>query len=755
MSLHKKSLKLFKKNLIEILYHNAVKSLNILYVFKKRFIKIIDIGVIFFYLWINLSTTFAQRQGNTWYFGDSAGIDFNHSTYPPYPDSLTDSKMSAGEGCATISDKDGNLLFYTNGVNIWDCSHSFMPNASGTDTLTDWDIMLSGDPSASQSGIVTPVLGNPDLYYVFTVDGWTSCGGVGICAGPKKKYDGLYYSLVNMKLNNGRGDIDTAFIHNLGFPGNKIPLIDSTAEKITAAIHANGSDYWIITRRQFESVYYAYLVSSGVVSLTPVKSVIGNLGSGRGYLRASFDGKVIVNAEGNNYVELLYFNNNTGSIDSFKQVSTNNTGDKYGVAFSPNDSIIYILQVEAPPILYRYLRYAPNPSATEQMLLVPGSIHGGAIQLGPDGNIYMANAGFSNLIIITNPDDFSVGITLDKVGIKRTSAEGLPFFFDHYVFQQGNITDYAISDSTLCKGDSIYIGQDSTFSYTFNWSPSLYMDDSTSSNPLVKPDTTTTYVVVINKVCTSIYDTVTIQINDSIFIDLGGDRDICYGSSTELIAGIDTSINYTWSTGAEAPYIIVDSAGIYWVQASKENQCPTGQDTIQVTVTPLPIADILIKDTSICRDDSIQLMITGGTSYSWLPDSGLSNNSIANPISKPKLDITYTAIVYDSCGSDTAILSLTILDCSYILEVPSAFTPNRDGTNDILLAYHKGIMHLLDFKIYNRWGEVIFQTKNINEGWNGYYNGKEQETGLYIYTLDAITYNQNIIKMEGGIILIK
>ena len=111
-----------------------------------------------------------QRQGNIWYFGENAGLDFNSGS----PVVLTDGALSTTEGCATISDAEGKLLFYTDGISIWNKNHQVMSNGSG----------LYGDPSSTQSGVIIPAPGKDNMYYVFTI----SAGGEG---------EGFCYSIVD------------------------------------------------------------------------------------------------------------------------------------------------------------------------------------------------------------------------------------------------------------------------------------------------------------------------------------------------------------------------------------------------------------------------------------------------------------------------------------------------------------------------------------------------------------------------------
>src|SRR5688572_27382027 len=130
---------------------------------------------------LSLTAVKAQKEANIWYFGAQAGMDFNGGA----PVSLSNGQLYTTEGCASIADANGNLLFYTEGVNVYNRLHVTMPNGTG----------LMGGTSASQSAMILPVPGNSTQYYIFTV--------------PNTASGGLTYSMVDMTLAGGNGDVTT------------------------------------------------------------------------------------------------------------------------------------------------------------------------------------------------------------------------------------------------------------------------------------------------------------------------------------------------------------------------------------------------------------------------------------------------------------------------------------------------------------------------------------------------------------------
>ena len=207
---------------------------------------------IFTFIFAFLSTfCLAQGEANNWYFGSNAGITFN--TNPP--SALTDGELNTSEGCSSISDPNGNLLMYTDGRTIWDRNHNIMPNADYFGNTG-----LNGDPSSTSSGLIVPHPTDPNLYFVFTIDephhenanaypnrGPADVNGVSIPfytdigQGIPEEDDGfnngLNYSIVDMSLRSGLGDVVSDERNNelITFdPSDSEEIKYKASEKITA-----------------------------------------------------------------------------------------------------------------------------------------------------------------------------------------------------------------------------------------------------------------------------------------------------------------------------------------------------------------------------------------------------------------------------------------------------------------------------------------------------------------------------------------
>ncbi|MBJ7880952.1 hypothetical protein [Gelidibacter salicanalis] len=296
------------------------------------------------FVFLFYSSAFSQKESANWYFGDLAGLDFNSGA----PVALTDGQLITKEGCATISDPQGNLLFYTDGSIVWDRQHNVMKNGMG----------LLGHSSSTMSALIIPKPGNLNAYYIFTIDkpSYFLTNGEPI--------DGVNYSEVDMSLNNGYGGVVEANknVHLITYDINDpVQSEYKSSEKITAVTHSDGSTIWVIT--QFINKFYAFRVDDNGVNETPVISTvpqsvfprINDIGaniSAIGYMKFSPDGKKLAIAHSaislgspttgtkrSGKVLLYDFNNTTGLISNQQTIISDTY--PYGIEFSPNSKLLY------------------------------------------------------------------------------------------------------------------------------------------------------------------------------------------------------------------------------------------------------------------------------------------------------------------------------------------------------------------------------------------------------------------------------
>lgn len=412
--------------------------------------------------------TYSQKEANNWYFGENAGIQFNNDGSTS---TLSNGNLNTTEGCAAISDSDGNLLFYTDGITVWNKRHQIMPNANGFIGNG-----LLGDSSSTQSAIIVPKPKDPNIYYIFTVDTSTRSDDPDA---------GFNYTTIDIRLNNGLGDV---------VPGSKnINLITYSSEKISAVVKdCVSKSIWVITFasangnktdsgfNEFDT-FYAYEVSASGINTTPVKSTFNiSIEDFRGYLKLSPDGKKLACANSSNGLYLYDFDAQTGKVSNQLELNINFIGpDKpqsaYGVEFSQNSQFLYISSYydtidrndfvdpsKQYSALLQYDLNASNINASE-VVLDHRQMFRGALQLGPNGKIYRAMnityiQGSPYLSVINNPNikGLDANYKHNAIQLSNNSTQGLPPFISSFFSEKINITQKQTNSTylPLCIGEN-------------------------------------------------------------------------------------------------------------------------------------------------------------------------------------------------------------------------------------------------------------------------------------------------------------
>ncbi len=327
-----------------------------------------------------------------------------------------------------------------------------------------------------------------------------------------------------------------------------------------------------------------------------------------------------------------------------------------------------------------------------------------------------------------------------------------------------NVTQFAPNDTTICKTDAVVLKLNSDalhFLWTENPAGNT-LNDPTLKNPTARPLVTTTYHVVGNiGKCIAENDIRIIPIPYPL-ANAGADQTICFGGSAQLQAS-GGSI-YSWS-----PAAFLTAANI----SNPRSVNPTDNVRYIVTVRdvlgcPKPVKDTMIlyvakikadagpRDTSVVIDQPLQLNATGSTNYSWTPAIWLSNPSISNPIALPQNDIEYVVKVSNDFGCfATDSIRVHLYKVKADLFVPNAFTPNGDGDNDIFRPIPIGMKSVDIFRVYNRWGQMLYSGTGNSAGWDGRFGGRPQETATYVWYAEGVDYLNKKIKKKGSVVLIR
>jgi gliding motility-associated-like protein len=316
------------------------------------------------------------------------------------------------------------------------------------------------------------------------------------------------------------------------------------------------------------------------------------------------------------------------------------------------------------------------------------------------------------------------------------------------------------NDSTICNKTSVKLFVTGGNSYI--WSPSSSLNNTASPSPVASPLATTNYHVNITDANSCTYlDSVKITVRPPAIFSVSPDNTVCATNSQQLNAsGGDT---YTWSPESSLdnpntnnPIATPDQTTTYSVNI-KENTCNESAILFtKLTVLPLPYLQVVKSNDITCSLPYAHLSAYGTQDYTWTPESGLSNPSIANPVATPTVSTIYTVVGKDINGctnSDTISVNVDF-NGKILYGLPNSFTPNGDGLNDCFGVKYWGQVDDLDFNIYNRFGQRVFHTNNPSICWDGTFEGRAQVASVFVYTIKAKTACGNI-ERKGTVTLLR
>ncbi|MBZ5856348.1 CCXG family PEP-CTERM protein [Flavihumibacter profundi] len=319
----------------------------------------------------------------------------------------------------------------------------------------------------------------------------------------------------------------------------------------------------------------------------------------------------------------------------------------------------------------------------------------------------------------------------------------------------------------ICKGKSVQLEANNGIKYL--WSPQTGLDNPDIANPVANPATDTRYIVnVINENGCAATDSILLSVNKPFQITANEDEKICAGTEVQLNA--DGAIRYEWTpanslnnAGIPNPIASPVASTAYRVIGFGPDNCFSDTANVNITVNELP-AVFAGNDTTIIGGESLQLKINSSndvTQYTWSPASFLSCTSCRQPISTPGAAIRYTVTVKNEAGCTATDDIAITLNCSVEnVFIPNAFTPNNDGVNDRFYPLGRGIRSINYLRVFNRWGILVFERKNfsINDrsaGWDGRINGSLPPSQVFVYTLQLICDNGQLIDLKGNLSLIR
>ena len=703
-----------------------------------------DVKKLILSLVICSALTVNAQQNNNWYFGAQAAINFNGAA----PVVLQNSAMTAAEGCSSISDKAGNLLFYTNGTTVYNRNHQVMLNGTG----------LLGHVSAFQSCVIVPVPNTDSLYYIFTADAWENGFANGYC-----------YSIVNMNHDNGKGEI----VLKNG------TLVAPGTERLTAARHANGVDVWVITNDKSSNIFRSWLITCNGLQTTPILSTAGAVmnqhdGMNFGCMKISPDGKQLCQTHfpdvdallADNFFQLFDFDNATGILSNAKLITVP-THKYYACEYSPDSKLLYLSQAQTNTVDQFEATLGTAAAIVYSRIPIPADYGFYGLQLGPDRQIYLT-ANRISLSVISQPNIKGTGCNFlaDQVSLSTYTGLNLPSSINDLAGSTNIV--FQIMDS--CNGIVQFFGQTTmggSLQYFWDFGDGV---TSTAQNPLhTFPSATQVYKVKLKITSSTACGLVEQSINlvpggatASAGFDFIAKCDSGYVRFINNSTSAGGTLQYSWEFGDNTtssdknPVHTYSNSGNFSVKLKISLGQNCLSDSITKTINLQQLTIQVLPTQTIDAGQSVQLFVNGSANhFQWTPSTWLSDPNVANPLATPRNSITYIVTASNDAGCidiDSVYIKVNPVEGIY---VPSGFTPNRDGRNDILRPTIGINLTLVEFSIYDRWGQKVFATNENEKGWDGNYNGQPQGSGTFVWIISVKDQQGKLIEKKGSFVLIR
>lgn len=660
----------------------------------------------------------AQKENSTWYFGQGLGLKFDGTNVSVLPHN---NNVHAYWGSSTVSDPvTGQLLFYTNGHDIWGSDDLILQNGQNI-------IDVFSLPAVEVVSVPYP--GRKGVYYVFTTG----------------YYNKLYYALVDMNANGGKGAVTIK---------NQL-LKDSVTNNFTIVRQAYDKGYWLVTHAASSifgsDTFISYRITQNGLDVNPVKSRTGYAVTPHAYISgemtSSGDGtRIFFSFLGK--AGLFQFNKACGDVTMLTSLSEDiNPGINFITgAFSPDDTKLYAGYNWERSVLCQFdlTRPANKIYDLRKVLMWDDVSKGnkfGTMELGPDGRIYIASADHGSvtdkLDVIHQPNKDGNDCAYESWFINPPEGdvyftEALPNLIQDRNPAKGfEKPDLNISQACIAE-KSVFALKNKPVADSITWD---FGDPATGSNNnshdslafhtyAAGGEYTITFTWYI---CGYLYtQTKTIYVSDRPISRLAKEVSLCLGDSMLINAGSGPGLTYRWENGTTDSTIRIAKPGVYRVSISK------GSCTITDSILVKQYPDIWVRlgrEYFICEEENELQLLDAGKGfkrYLWHP-TGDTTQWI-----KVEKTGDYYVIVDDFNGCKGTAGTVVKRKCPQHIYFPNAFSPNGDGINDVFKAKGQDIVSY-SISVYNRWGEKVFEATDLSLGWDGKMNGKPAPLDVYFW----------------------
>ncbi|MBS1772272.1 MAG: gliding motility-associated C-terminal domain-containing protein [Bacteroidetes bacterium] len=369
---------------------------------------------------------------------------------------------------------------------------------------------------------------------------------------------------------------------------------------------------------------------------------------------------------------------------------------------------------------------------------------------------------FSNPDVL-NPTITPTGIGTNKYTLKATFGNCLPDSSSFKIDLQPIPTVKVDDDAQMCFGDTMQLHSfilPANYPFMLSWTPGAQLDNPNIANPIFKANQTNTLTLTASTTagCKG-SDDVFLKVLPAKFLNELRDTAICPGEELPIhLTGVGVK-SMRWypdyrisDPTSYNPTVTPAATTTYYAVGVDTNSC-NDTSAIKVVVHPKPLVDIP-DSVRIYPGESYHIEPGGNCTYfNWFPPIGLNKATISNPVAKPDVNTLYTVTARTEQGCTTTNKINIFVSIESILDVPNAFAPgSENGTFKVM---RKGDATLKNFAIYNRWGQKVFETNDINKGWDGKYKDEAQPMGVYVYTVEAVTPTGRVFSKQGNLTLIR
>ena len=300
--------------------------------------------------------------------------------------------------------------------------------------------------------------------------------------------------------------------------------------------------------------------------------------------------------------------------------------------------------------------------------------------------------------------------------------------------------------ASVCNGQSTTLNATGANSYVWNTTE-------TTSTINVAPTINPTTYQVIGTGANGCKDSTQFVVNviPKPIATITSDTNVCFGNTLALTASGGTI--YSWDTGDSTSNINVAPIDtIIYTVIVIENGCA---DTASININVIPLPTIsAYSDTTIIMGQSAVLTVASSTPFTWSPNDSISCTNCSPATVNPKETTTYCVTTTKNGCPNTSCVTVVVDNVCGSLFVPNAFTPNGDGSNDCVMVYNNCLQEVL-FRVYSRWGVMLFESEEIDGCWDGTYNGSEMNTGVYVFTVKATLINGEEVELKGNVSLFR